>query len=403
MINVDELNLISSFYNNPTLNDVKKDEKKDYDLILAFVANLLLIYQITNEKMQLSIKERAIELKKATDLINSTFTSQIKTENKNVTDILKESMNKLINFRNSQSKNAWNISNKDLKNILDKTIEGKTYSDRIYDNKNQVAKILKKEIKDFTDGKTSVNEIKDKLQKKFNLNSFNTDRLVDNETSRVCRALDEQYFKDNNIQDLVYCAVLDQGTCNECFNLDGKEYKRDDPNRPKLVRHIKCRCFYSIAADKSKNDNKKSLVIDLQLFSYIKDKNIVINLVNQGMIDKNKFNEFRSNLNDIFSKGIKTPIKIINNSTDRAYHIAFKHRNLMNELGIKRIEEALKNPDLIKQAIDINGSQNDGYIKNFNGKILLVIAKDDIITAYYPSINYMKNKIDRWNTIWVKK
>jgi len=247
MINIDELNLISSFYNNPSMNDVKKDQKKDDDLILAFVAALLLEYTITNEKLQLAPKERVIEYKKATDLINKTFTSQIKSETKNVTDILKETMSKMVERLSGKSENAWNVSNKEVKDILDKTIEGKTYSDRIYDNKNQVAKMIKKEIKDFIDGKTSANKIKDNLKKKFNTNSFNTERLVENEISRVCRALDEQYFKDNDVQDLVYVGILDQKICENCFSLDGKHYKVDDPNRPQLPIHVNCRCYYTIA------------------------------------------------------------------------------------------------------------------------------------------------------------
>jgi SPP1 gp7 family putative phage head morphogenesis protein len=242
----DEINLMSSLYNSPGINEIKKDNKKDYTLIYALVAALLLDYEIVEERLKLTTTERVIEYKKANDLINKTFGSQIKDEIKKVTGILKNTINSMINFRFKQSSNVWKVSNKDVEKILNATIEGKNYSDRIYDNKNEVAKVLKKQIKDLIDGKTSVNEIKTLIKKKFDLNDFNTNRLVENEISRVCRALDEQYFIDNNIQELVYVGKLDEKICERCFNNDGTEYNINDSNRPKLPLHVSCRCYYAI-------------------------------------------------------------------------------------------------------------------------------------------------------------
>lgn len=244
---IDELNLITGFYNNPLISDIKNKQDEDYKYIYAFVASLLLEYTISEEKLKLSVTERVTEYKKVNDLINKIFLNQIKNQTKNISDILKDTANKMIKHLSGSSKNPWNISNKNVKNILNTEIDGKTYSDRIYDNKNAIAKLLKKQIKGLLDGKTSVNEIKDLIKKTFGTNDYITDRLVENEISRVCRALDEQYFIDNNIIDLVYCGILDSHICEKCFDLDGKEFKRDDPNRPKLPKHIKCRCFYAIS------------------------------------------------------------------------------------------------------------------------------------------------------------
>jgi SPP1 gp7 family putative phage head morphogenesis protein len=243
---VDELNLITSFYNNPLLSDVKKNHDKDYKYIYAFVSALLLEYTIVDEKLKLTTVEKATEYKKATELINKTFTGELKSEITKVTGILKITMNKMINHLNSGSSNAWNVSNKITNDILNITIDGKNYSDRIYDNKNKIAKILKKQIKDLLDGKTSVNKIKDLVKKTFNTNDYMTDRLVENEISRVCRALDEQYFIDNNVQELIYVAKLDAKVCGACWELDGREYKTNDKNRPMLPLHPRCRCYYAI-------------------------------------------------------------------------------------------------------------------------------------------------------------
>ncbi|WP_026887713.1 minor capsid protein [Clostridium beijerinckii] len=283
--NIDEINLIGGFYSNAAIGELKKDNNKDYNSIYGFVAALLLEYTIAEEKLKLTTAQRILEFKKASVLINDIFSNQTKNEIKMVTDILKDTINKLIKFR--KKTNQWNISNKDVRNILNTEIDGKTYSDRIYDNKNAIAKLLKKQTKDLLDGKTSVNEIKDLIKKTFGTNDHVTDRLVENEISRVCRELDERYFIDNDIIDLVYCGILDSHICEKCLDLDGKEFKRDDPNRPKLPKHIRCRCFYSIADKSKKSLNMSSNKSD--------DKNPV-----QGnKISNEQLNNFIQKLNDL--------------------------------------------------------------------------------------------------------
>jgi SPP1 gp7 family putative phage head morphogenesis protein len=255
MLNIDELNLMSSLYNNLQINQMEQDHKKDYTLIYAFIANLLLEYTIVNERLKLITTQKAYEYLKANELINKIFNEEIKSETKKVTDILKDAIKKLQDFRFKQSHNVWKVSDKDVQKILNATIEGKNYSDRIYDNKNKVAKLLKKLIRDFIDGKISANEIKAIVKKKFDLNDYNTSRLVENEISRVCRELDEQYFKDNinDIGELVYTGVLDSKICEHCFSLDGTSYGVNDPSRPSLPQHVKCRCYYSIKNKKGVN------------------------------------------------------------------------------------------------------------------------------------------------------
>lgn len=155
--------------------------------------------------------------------------------------------------------------------------------------------------------------------------------------------------------------------------------------------------------ESQKQNNNHNLVINLQLLKYIADKNNINMLIKQGLVNEEAFNRFYEGFNNSFLGGIKTPLGKINNSNDRAYHIAYRHKDLMNDMGIERINETLVNPDYIKKAIDVNGNINDGYIKLFGDELLLVIGKSDIITAYYPSVNYIKNHIEGWKIIWGKK
>lgn len=243
----EEVKFMDSLYHNPKYDEIKKENDKDNKIILAFISALLLDYTIEKEKLKLSTTQKAIAYKKVVDLINKLFGIQIKLQSLKVTEILKESLKSLQNFRFEQTSSVWKLSQTEIKKILDVIIEGKNYSDRIYDNKNKVAKLLKKQTKDLIDGKISVNEVKEIVQEKFNLNDSDTERLVENEISRVCRAADEQYFKDNigSIKELVYNSVLDTNTCQKCADSNGTTYEVDE-DRPSLPRHTRCKCFYTI-------------------------------------------------------------------------------------------------------------------------------------------------------------
>ena len=160
------------------INNNANDEKK----IMQEIANIILNYEVSKEVMKLSNIEKKQVKQKLNALIEATFMAQI-TFNKDflenlLAEVIKDKINSnnfLINYALKPVKQ--NVINK----ILNEKINGKNYSDRIYSNGNKVAKRMKKEVDLFINGKTTVNEISNRISKEFNINKNLIKRLSNNE------------------------------------------------------------------------------------------------------------------------------------------------------------------------------------------------------------------------------
>ena len=125
-------------------------------------------------------------------------------------------------------------------------------------NKDKIAKELKNEIKSFLNGETNCNDISKTLEKKFKVNKDNSSRLIADQIARVQDEINEQFFKDNpEFENLLYCATLDNHTCSDCAELDGRTYKKSDDSRPSLPKHVRCRCTYILLPDKDYRPRKR--------------------------------------------------------------------------------------------------------------------------------------------------
>ena len=135
------------------------------------------------------------------------------------------------------------IRNKDLDKIINKTISGKNYSDRIWDNKEELAKIVKADIKKFLNGEIDVNSISKKIKERYNTNAYVSKRLVTTEVARVMEESNNLWEKQNNIKYVMYSATLDSKICKDCGEHDGEVFEVD--KKPiKLPKHPLCRCTY---------------------------------------------------------------------------------------------------------------------------------------------------------------
>ncbi|MDU5101129.1 MAG: minor capsid protein [Clostridium butyricum] len=228
------------------INNNANDEKK----IMQEIANIILNYEVSKEVMKLSNIEKKQVKQKLNALIEATFMAQI-TFNKDflenlLAEVIKDKINSnnfLINYALKPVKQ--NVINK----ILNEKINGKNYSDRIYSNGNKVAKRMKKEVDLFINGKTTVNEISNRISKEFNINKNLIKRLANNEIARTQNRADEIWRKEHNIKKVMYAATLDMKTCEHCAALDGKIY--DNDKAPTIPRHIRCRCTLIAIVDEN--------------------------------------------------------------------------------------------------------------------------------------------------------
>lgn len=261
--------------------------KEQRDKLLQNIASIILEYKVTDEFMELSNKERKILNEKLGNEVNEAFKEQIKLEKEKMDNLLKKIaedkfyMN-CFNLALGIDFTLKKIDSKALDRIVKKTIEGKNYSDRLWRNKNDLSKILQKEIKEFLEGKTSINEISKVVKDRFNQNSFNTKRLINNETARVQSEVNEMWAKDYNIEYQLFMATLDQKTSDICRTLDGNVYDINDKNKPIPPQgtHVTCRsCLVSIPSKdwkpKRRMDNEtKEHILYKNYEEWKKDNNI---------------------------------------------------------------------------------------------------------------------------------
>lgn len=258
------------------LLNMLKSIKMNENSLLIEVGRVLLEYDILEEHMSLSPKQLKYEFDKLGNLINNNFTGEIKDEISNTQDFLKyvgegtwSNSNYLLSL--GVDFNLKKIKSKELNSIINKTIKGKNYSDRIKINKNKIATILKKDIKDFLEGKISVNDIQKRIKALYNNDANATKVLVRNEIGRVQAEVNEVWAKEHNIEWQLFDATLDSKTSSMCQGYDGKVYRVDDSSKPvpNVSTHICCRSCLIALPDK---DYRPRTKIDNETKEQIKYK-----------------------------------------------------------------------------------------------------------------------------------
>lgn len=229
--------------------ELLQQQKINKDLLLSEVAKVLLDYNIVDSIIDINATEKIFIYNKFSKSIDKLIGAELKKELNRVSKTLVElgkdkwnSNNYLVSI--GISTKLKKVDDKTLDKIIDKKIDGLKYSDRLYNNKQEVAKRLKQNIKDLIEGNMTVNQIKETISKTYNLNAYNTKRLVSNEISRVNEAINDQWINDNKLVEYVmWCATLENKTCSICGELDGKVWKKTEKHPTPLEdSHIGCRC-----------------------------------------------------------------------------------------------------------------------------------------------------------------
>ena len=242
------IKLLSELYNNLDVNSIYKNIKRDREIILDKISRVLLTYTVDNSKLVLSVGDRDKLYKDLSAIIDNLCKEEITTEKKLITKVLKESAKDRYGINNyilslGVDFKLKKIADKELDKIIKATIKGKNYSSRIWDNKNQIAKVLKSDIKKFLNGGIDVNSIEKKIKDRFNSNAYNSKRLVETEVARVMEESNNKWQEDRNIEYVMYCATLDNKTCDKCKQYDSKVYKKGE-EPVKLPQHPLDRCTY---------------------------------------------------------------------------------------------------------------------------------------------------------------
>lgn len=234
------------------INEIARTQKKSAFTILDEIAKIILEYNVKNEVMDISIHDK-VELKKQmnnliNDVIKGEYESEKDTITSNLINAAKDSYySSCYIYGLGISYELKPVKQNILNKIINTKIDGKTYSNRIWKNKNNVAKTLKKEINDFLNGKTDINNISKNIKNRFDVNYNVSNRLVRTEIAKVQCQANEVWANEHNIKKQLFCANLDGKTSKICQSLDGKIYDFDDKNKKIPPLHPNCRsCLIDI-------------------------------------------------------------------------------------------------------------------------------------------------------------
>lgn len=253
-----------------------KNQKVNRGLILQEIANIILRYNVVKDCMDLSLLEQSKLYKSLSIKIDMLLSAEIDLERGQIGTLLKDiavdkyySSSYLLSLGMEFGLNK--ISNKSLNKIICEKINGKSYSDRLWKNKNDIAKLLKSEVKKFLSGETNLNKIEQVIKGRYNSNAYNTKRLVQTETARVIEGVNDVWQEQYNIKYVMYSGTLDSKTCNDCGEHDGQVFEVD--KKPvQLPKHPMCRCTYiglpsKDYKPKTRLDNKTKEKVDWKAYN----------------------------------------------------------------------------------------------------------------------------------------
>lgn len=221
------------------LKKTYKTKKESRNELLKAIAMILLTYTIVDNVLSLSEKDYNKEYSLLGALIVKLSKGNIKQEINNTTNILRNTV------KNAYKHYSYNHNLKDVEKIINDNFKGKHFSDRVWENEQEVAKKLTKQCQDFLRGKINVNQIEKEIKNTYNSSAYNAKRLVETEVSRCHSAAFDRFCKETGVKKVKYNAILDGATCSDCRIYHNKVY--DLKNKPEIPRHPMCRCFYEIA------------------------------------------------------------------------------------------------------------------------------------------------------------
>ncbi|WP_195238658.1 minor capsid protein [Romboutsia sp. 1001285H_161024_C4] len=237
-------------YNIDELHD---NEEETLKMLLNEISSILLIYNIKDAHLKLNKGEKLLLSKKINKILSKSFETQVFIEQKLLKEILNS--NVISNYYRQvyilslgdKSVQVKKLSESIISEIINESVEGKMWKDRILNNKKSMKTILKKDIRKFLNGDISVNHIEQIIKSRFRTNSYVSKRLIETEIARCQSRINEHFAKEYGIENQVFRATLDNRTTETCRSYDGMRFKTNDVNKPIPPLHILCRsCLVNI-------------------------------------------------------------------------------------------------------------------------------------------------------------
>lgn len=239
-----------SYKNSKEFKQLLSLYKQNRDTMKASVGKIYLKY-IHDSKLVITQKEVTKELKGLDTDIIKMGNDLKKQENvilatllyKTFKDTYKKTVNIVDKYKTVDKENVSKLIDKSIMDVINSKISGKTNVTRNIDNKTLFVNKVKGNIKKNLNKGNSIEVINKSIDTDFNTSVNDSNRLVDNEVSRVFNVSIIQSYKEMNVKRVVYNSMLDINTCEECAGNDGLVIDIDDAIG--LPLHVRCNCFYT--------------------------------------------------------------------------------------------------------------------------------------------------------------
>lgn len=135
------------------------------------------------------------------------------------------------------------LSRKQIERVLNSRWYGHNYSEKIWENREKLAKQVKKElIKNLLTGRP-LRDASKSIEERFSVGYGNARRLIRTESCYTCNQLQLLSMKEHGVERYIYVAILDLRTSEMCRSLDKKDFAIDDavPGKNLPPMHPWCR------------------------------------------------------------------------------------------------------------------------------------------------------------------
>ena len=135
------------------------------------------------------------------------------------------------------------LPKKIIEMLMQQPWSGSNFSERIWDNSSALARVLKQEIiQAFMQG-VSVKDLSDRIEKRFENDRYNTERLVRTELNYALNQSTKLSYDEAGIKEYEFLAEIDSRTSDICRELNGQIFKMKDAragvNYPPMHPHCR--------------------------------------------------------------------------------------------------------------------------------------------------------------------
>jgi len=353
--------------NEEKLIEAYRGQINNRDGLLNKIAKILLSYNIVDSILKINAVDKKKLYTELSDLIVTNIKSELDFETNLTKEILTSVGKEKYNINNyvyslGTDFKITQLKDEALKKIINIKVEDKLWSDRLYDNKNDMCNVLQKEIQKFLKGETNVNQIEKKIIDRYDTNAHETRRLVQDNICRVQEGVNDVWQHEHDIKYVMYMATLDGHVCAKCAQYDSKVYELD--KKPvQIPQHPFDRCVYVSLPNKDwkpkmRLDNETKENINWQSYQEWKKNR------NDAIISNNKWLQSEFSSEKKFNKHIEKHLKEYGDTSEKEY-LETARKLLAEPIG-KDIEGFASKNDFVfkynKITNDFAIGRADGYI-----------------------------------------